>query len=693
MHLARAAAAVLVALAAIANLVPTTHAWALAPAPPPPAASDVAAAWTTDLAPSAFPTSHLTGALGAATCALGDVTGDGIADLAVLVQAQGGSLLLEARAGPTFDEVVWRLSTTLERVLECAPDLDLDGTLDPIIRTAGDAAVTGAGAAADEARHVVHQTLDGASGAALVGRVVTETTTGVASNGVSAAQGAAATLLPAAEGAVALLEGAATGASLPVPVTLPESLPLDAVSFAASQTARLEVLDITGAVVATVEVAEAGVEPLALAPVQLSGALPDIAVLSQVTGPVQQAAAGVPELALYAADGTLAWSTQLPASTGLPILVPNAGDLDLDGVGDLIVTTVQQPLSAAPGAAYTVLSGVDGSILFGSGPAVEGLVSALPLGDLANGPAVLEATLANGAGQIALRALGGTGQVLWSADVDALAEPVNVVLDPYTRDVLGFTDLTGDAVADVAVATVVNGTMGDLQVQALDGLTGDVAWSATIADAQRLIPVVIGPAQLLGAAAQDERDDQAAETGGTNRTTAIADLPGLEGLVDGVEEAGVGQASLLLAIGRTQADAVLTLVEGTTGQVLWTATAQLPAAPVAQITAEVAGDLTGDRIQDLLVTARLNATGGAAGFGTASTSPPAVVAAVDGARGETVWSDDTSSSASGERLDFDSEFGPAASDEAQESSDAPGLAPVAWLVAVAVLAAVLRRRR
>jgi hypothetical protein len=564
------------------------QAWTLAPEPS--AGQPSFAAWTTDLSPTAIPGDAVAAIRGAAACALGDVTGDGIADIAVLAEAAGGAVRLEARAGPDFEDVVWQLTTKLDRILTCAPDLDLDGTLDPIIRTLGEAQGQ-AGAAADQARSVVQQTLDGASGAALVGRVDTETVTGAAAGGVGAAQQATSTLLPAAEGAVAILQASSSqalaGVPLPVPDGLPVPVPAD-LTVVASQAVQLDILDISGAVVATVEAAEAGVQPLALAPVQLSGALPDIAVLSQVTGPVREAAGGVPELALYAADGTLAWATQLPATTGVPMLVPNAGDLDLDGVGDLIVTTVSQPLETAPGAAYTVLSGVDGSILFTSGPAVTGLLAALPLGALPDGPALLEASLAEGATSLTLQALGATGSVLWSVDVDRLAFPANEVLDPYTQDLLGFTDLTGDGFPDVAVASNLSGGAGGLHLEAIDGVTGDLAWEADLPNAQDVVPVVIGLAQL----AQQEAEDA---VGNGNQSLDVADLPGLDGATDAVQEATTSGASALLAIGHSTSNATLTLVDGLTGEVAWTASAGLPSLPLGKLTADVAGDPTATR--------------------------------------------------------------------------------------------------
>ncbi len=362
--------------------VPAASAWSLAP--PTSQGLVQSSAWTTDLAPRAFPGNAAATATSAIGCALGDISGDGVADLVMLVSdPASGVQRLQALAGPDFEQVLWQKVSTLGQVLQCAPDLDLDGTLDPIVHSLGEAAGPAAAGAVDQTRNQVQQVLDGASGAALLGRVDAQTVTGLAAPvqgaAVGAAQQATSTLLPAAAGAAAYLQTQATTAALPIPTGLPvPPLPVDALTATVTAAAELQVLDAAGAVVATISIDQPGVQPLAIAPVPLTGGLPDVAVLTSAVSPVQEAAAGVPELALYAADGSLAWATQLPASTGLPILLPQAGDLDLDGVGDLIVATVQDGLETAPAAAYHVLSGVDGHILFDSGAAVSGLMTARP---------------------------------------------------------------------------------------------------------------------------------------------------------------------------------------------------------------------------------------------------------------------------------------------------------------------------
>jgi MYXO-CTERM domain-containing protein len=89
-------------------------------------------------------------------------------------------------------------------------------------------------------------------------------------------------------------------------------------------------------------------------------------------------------------------------------------------------------------------------------------------------------------------------------------------------------------------------------------------------------------------------------------------------------------------------------------------------------------------VQDLLVTADFNGSAGAS---------PALVSAVSGATGQTMWTNGTTASLGGSGLDFESRLGPA-SDDADEVSgnDAPGLGPIAALGAL-VLVGFARRRR
>jgi hypothetical protein len=673
--------------------VPASSAWSLDPvdasAGPLAASGGTSTAWTTDLVPRAFPGDAARALTSAVGCALGDISGDGVADLLVLVSdPASGVQRLRALAGPGFQEVVWEKASTLGQVLQCAPDLDLDGTLDPILHTVGDATGAAAGGVTDQASKQVQQVIAGASGLAMVGRTATDAVTGaavpVAGAAAGAAQETASTLLPAATGASAFLTTEVTKGGLPIPIPGDLPIPVDALTTTVTSTAELQVLDAAGAVVATISIDEAGVQPLAMAPLALTGGLPDVAVLTSAASPAQEAAAGVPKLALYAADGTLSWATELPASTGLPILLPQAGDLDLDGVGDLIVTSVQQGVETAPGAAYHVLSGVDGSILFDSGPAVEGLVSALPLGQLPDGAALLEVASTAGS-QLALSALDGAGNVLWSIDIDGLAKPVNGVLDEHTGDLVGFTDLTGDAVPDVAVA-VQEGSA--LALQAIDGLTGRIAWNATIPEADRIVPVVAGLSAAAAGAASG----------------AVRAANSLRGSAqDAVAEVQSGGTAALLALGTSATNATLTLVDPLTGAVQWVATAAVPAtAKLSHLTAQAAGDLDGDGAQDLLVTAHFNVTGdgdpagsrrSAAADADEDGTQAGSVTAVSGQSGQTIYA--ASAAPGTAALDYGSSDAAASSSSGDDDGDKgiPGTGLGPTLLAIAFGGALLVRRR
>ncbi len=657
---------------AVVLLAPTAAAWTLPPVPSGPA-RPLGAAWTTDLTPSAVPGDVGATLAASVGCAIGDVSADGTADLVVLVSdPASGVQTLQALAGPEFATVVWEKSSSLPQVLRCAPDLDLDGTLDPIVETLGETTGTASSGVADQAQRQVQQVLDGASGVVLIGRTATESATGVAgpaaAGAAGAAQEAASALLPAAAGAAAVLQTEVTTAMLPIPAGVP--LPVDMLSATITQSAQLQVLDAAGAVVTTVSIDEAGVEVLAMAPLSLTGGLPDVAVLTRALGPVEEVATGIPELAMYASDGTLAWATELPAATGVPVLLPQAGDLDLDGVGDLIVSSVQQGVETAPAAAFTVLSGVDGQVLFDSGDAVAGIMAALPLGPLPDGAALLRVATGT-AGSLALSALDGTGQVLWSVSVDGLAEPANAVLDAHTGDITGFTDLTGDAVPDIAVA--VAGSAG-LELQAINGLTGEVAWNLTLPGIDHVVPVVVQAAATAAGQAQ-----------------AAAQLA--QGTVADVQ---AGATSALLALGSQGQQATLMLIDAAAGKVQWAAKGIVPlGSTLTHLAVDLAGDLDGDGLQDLLVSATFAGPGSSDGFAVAQSNagPADSVTAVSGDSGATLYT--ASAETNGPGLEFEETTAPASESTSSSGAERDGIpAPTPALLALAVLiGALLRRRR
>lgn len=643
----RTAACILAALLAL----PAASAWALPPSDPTPLAPAVAA-WTTQLGRGAASPSEAAGAAAnAAACALGDVTGDGAGDLLLRVRDTASSpARLVALAGPDFQTTAWRLAAGPGRLLQCAPDLNLDGIADPVVSLAVEASGTAgaAGPVADQAAHRALQVLDGATGLALIQRQHRDTRTGAGSEvGAQAAvsASAAADLLPAAAGAVAFLQTQAKQAQL---LGLADSLPVAGLTATAQSTARLQVLDAFGAVAATIDVDTPGVDPLALAPIPLGRGLPAVAVLtSQALSPVEGVASQIPTIALHNPDGSLAWSKQLEAAAGLTFLLPRAGDLDLDGVPDLIVETVQS-LEGVPASQFQVLSGLDGSVLLGSGAAATGLLAAVPLGATAGtGPVLLVARQAQGAAALTLQALDAAGKAAWSLDVEAGAIPANVRLDAFTGDALGFTDLTGDAVPDVGLAVRQGST---LALKAIDGATGKVAWAASLAGATQVLP--FSPAASLGTLA-----------------STAASLP-----------------SGLLAVGGAAGPA-LTLLDGATGKVVWTAKAAAASA-AAKLEVQAGGDLDKDGVQDLLAT-----VASAAGDADAAQT----VYALSGATGATLWANATVASPFNAIAPLLSQTGPGyeagPASAALSGRAAPLASPALLGILLAGLAAAVRPRR
>lgn len=642
-------------------LLPDVQAWTLPAgqkAQSTVSASDLA--WTAFGRPIGGPADVTGAAASAIACAVGDVTGDGVGDLLVQVQdAAGGALRLKALAGPDFQRIVWSQVTSLQRVLSCAPDLNLDGVSDPIIRTVGkatDGAASAAGAAQQSAQQVL-QTVSGATGLPMLGRSHVDSHAGAsAAAAFGVADDAASTLLPAAAGAATYVETQVKQLQV-IPVPIPSlPLPVSTLTTTAQSTAHMLLMTAQGAVVATIDVGTPGVDPLALVPVPLGGGLPDVAALTKkVVSPVEEAAGSIPNLSLYNPDGTLAWAVDLAASTGVPVVVPRAGDLNLDGVPDIIVETLQQGVQTAPSAAFQVISGLDGQVLLDSGAPIDGLLAALPLGTLPGGAALLKVKHVAGAATMELSALDVTGAAKWTATINAAAMPINVALDAYTQDIVGFTDLTGDGLPDVGSA-VRTGSSTALQV--IDGVTGRVAWNATISNVQQMIPMTLAIAGPAVVSAQ----------------------------------AGVTGALLVVSNGTSPA---LTLLDGASGKVQWTAQLVLSAAaPAVAITVQAAGDINADGVQDIVATVVRDAS---AGVGAAA-DVPASVLVIAGDSGQTLWLNATDAVHAGAVAALTVTPGPAyAAHSVPATASGPAktsASPVAGVVAVLLvgLAAALRRR-
>lgn len=625
-----------------------------------------AAAWTLSPTPTPLlvPEGGIEGSLDvvaslpdAAACALGDVNVDGHADLLLRTVDAAGNARLNAVAGPAFVEAIWSQAISAKAVLRCAPDLGVDGVADPVLRIAGET-VSQAQGAASEARAVL-QVIDGATGAVALARSVTDSATGAAASGTAAVQQVVhGTLLPAAQGAVAQVTTEATGAA----ALLPGALPLSSLGVEAAAKASLTLIDGAGRVVGTVSIDTPGVDPLALAPVPGAG-LPQVAALTaRAVSQVEGAAAQVSTLSLYSPDGTLQWAVDFAASTGVPSLLPRAGDLDLDGIPDLVVQTVQGTVDGVPSASLSVLSGLDGHLLFATS-AVEGTVSALPLGAVGEGMALLQAAQATAGGAIDLKALDGAGQVIWSAQAEATAVAANLVRDPFSGDLSGFTDLTGDLVADVALAVPGNGSVA---VKVLDGLTGQVAWVAELPSADQVLSLAMA-------------------TGGQ----AVQTL-----------SSAAGQASDLLGVASGVAGSLdLSLASGVDGQLRWTASASLPSG-LGVVGVQSAGDIDADGRADLLVTVgpvSAEASADASSATAAATDAVRQVYAISSTTGNVVGAVSTAGLNVTAALDLVLTAGPAylgtkAAVEETVPQAAPGAGILLGLAALAS-AGVVRRRK
>jgi len=354
-------------------------------------------------------------------------------------------------------------------------------------------------------------------------------------------------------------------------------LPLDSITSTAQSTVKMVVLDAQGEVAATINIDAPGVNPLALAPIPIGGGIPDVAALTeQASAPIGEVSGQVSKLSLFNPDGSLAWAVDLAASAGVPMLVPGIGDLNLDGVPDLAVNTVQQGVSAAPSAAFQILFGVDGSTLLSSAAPIDGLLAAVPLGSLPTGAAILQVKHLAGSATTELSALDVAGAAKWTASIDAAAMPLNAALDEFTQDVKGFTDLTGDGVPDVGVGVAGATSMA---IKVIDGATGQIAWNATIDGATQAVPLLMATAGPMVKAAQ------------AGATTA-------------------------LAVVSTGANPAITLLDGATGKVEWTVktVSSLASTAKAQVTLQAAGDLDKDGVQDILaVVSQVPAAGMQAG--------------------------------------------------------------------------------
>lgn len=638
-----------------ATLAPAASAWSLSAAPVRPFE-----------AATALPTASVHGAV---ACVLGDVNLDGHTDLLVRTVDAAGRAQFDALAGPDFQAAIWSHVASAQSMLQCAADIDADAVADPILAIAGQASAQLP--AGQQQAQLVLQTLSGATGAVAVTRSITAGATGAAADGVAQAQQVASGfLMPAASGALAEVTTKATVVTGLVPMGVPAIPALDA-QAAASATLRL--LDATGRVAGTVTIDSPDVQPLALAPVA-GAALPQVAALTATAvSQVEGAAAQVPTLSLYNADGTLAWAVELAATTGVPSLVPGIGDLDLDGVPDLLVQTVTGSVDQVPAAALTAVSGLDGHVLFATAE-VSGWVAALPLGQVHDATAILQAAQATAESAIQISALDGAGQVLWTAEVAAESFAANLAFDAFTGELSGFTDLTGDAVPDVAAAVAVG---SGLALTVIDGASGKVAWAAEVAGATDIRAIA-----SVAATAQAQAEG------------AVSTATGLAGTVTPQLATLAGQASDLVAVSGTGVLNV-SVIRGLDGAVAWSATATLPASQ-GLLDVQSAGDVDGDGQVDLLLSVGPVSADASADAGEATDAVAGAQAYVlSSVSGATVLATQVAGEVTG-LLEFLLQEGPAYAKSVDVESSgtvkaSPG-AGIGIIAAVLGLALVLRRR-
>lgn len=535
----------------------------------PPGASGAGQHWA--LAWAHFEKAEATAAAtGDIVCELGDLDADGVDD--ILLRAHDDTTAKLVAVSGDGGETLWESTIDAAATLECAPDVAGDGVADPLLlldEATGDALPDGAPVSTEDA--IAHlRALDGATGEDLLSLEAAERATGGDATAVSGSTTASAALQPGGEGIYLFVKTEETSAATEL---------LDRFSLSSGDTSlEIEVIDAEGNVLSTIKTApEADV--LGHAVVADADTATVLLLTATDASPIDQVPARVPSVSAFDTDGTLRWSVELASRTDELMLVPDAGDLDADGVSDLIVETAPGDLGLPGASSLSVLSGADGSVLF-ERTSESGLLAALPFGDLTpddltDGDALLVVTQATADAGITIECV-RDGETCWTAELPVDAIPVNADTDAFTGDIGGFEDLTGDGVPDIA--TLVEGD-GAATLAALDGVDGTAAWSTTI-DAS---------SQVLSVAREDGADlavlgalDESA------RTIDVSLIDGATGELDWTATATVDETledatatltatadgeSLLLTIGGENAYALDTA----TGATQWTGAATIGA--------------------------------------------------------------------------------------------------------------------
>lgn len=525
-----------------------------------------------------------------AACFMGDVDGDGHMDLLVKRgEKVKGIALLELLAGPLFERKIWIEERGAHAKLACMPDVQGDGTPDPLVTTVEPAESSPLAILPDalplgstEAREV-EESLDGSTGEAVI--VVEGAASGTSAAGPSgvpsAERSSGVDLAPVRVDVVIGLEGQTTEAAL--------SLPAGDVDLAPSESSvSIEILDASGAVQATIEPMSPREEFLAVgaAPAAEEGALV-LVVSAMEPSPFSDAAVHSPVVTAYDASGEVQWQHEEAATSLTPILIPQAGDVDGDAVNDIIVEMVPTDVSAADAPSVTVLSGATGEVLVEI--AAEGeIVAALPFGEITPGgtDAILVIEQEAAGGSIGVQAFQGDDE-RWTLELPTNAQPVNGEVDEFTGDIRGFSDLTGDAVPDLAVV----GGDEDHQVTVFDGATGEIAWL-----------VALEPDAIVQA------------------------VPSASGAADLVIVAGASDGGAFTA----------TRLDGPTGEIAWTSAGTIEATAAQRVEIEAAPVVAGaSEAPDLLLSF------GALGGGDAAGSASGALFLVKGDTGVSPWTSAT----------------------------------------------------
>lgn len=593
----------LVLLLASALLVPSASATLLLPVEQPDAlgpwglqqrqapGADASAGFAMDVARQAL-----------IVTAAGDLDADGVDDLILQsVDLQNGFTTLQAVSGAAPQQVLWSLAPNLGSIPQVVGDLDGDQVTDLVLGQTIDQAssqvqeVGSAAAGTAEAQGAfLFQTLSGASAAGSFGvQLATSTHVTGADLGVVEMLQAGGQHVEQTTGFV---QASGTGALHQVEQTvqttqasLLQALPLHRLTQVEAD-AVLSVLSATGAVRGQIPLQDPGVNPLMIAGPDLDlDGLADTAIMQiQKVSPVQEASTIVPTISTYTgATVDLAWEATMDPLAGLPLLVPDVGDLNGDGTLELAYHAIEAvPGSDPSGTALTILDGATGEVM-GTAQAATGLLIAAPLGGDITGDAQAELLLLEGTVEAIthVAVAGADLEPIWGIDIPADVAPLNLVKDPFTGAVEGLSDLTGDGVPDLAVATA--STVGPLQsngtasaggqgfeLTLYNGLDGSVVWS-TAKDAVLAAQAVPGMVQ----------------NGSAGVAMVVAE--GGQVLENGLQEAT--GASLLLLQAVDGAEILrLPLVDA---EVL----ASLGDSLALQATVQAAGDLDTDGVEDVIV--------------------------------------------------------------------------------------------